>query len=125
MVCHDERRKYRRFEIPGAKVKVKKPSAFFLMKKFSYHPVLNLSIGGIKILFDRELGRGRVIQLYLIVPGEKSLEYHARIIWTKPVPISGDVITSLDFLPFDENKEHNSTEAMNLLRRLYARYTDR
>lgn len=125
MEYHEERRKYRRFEIPEAKAKIKKSSSFSLLKSFSSYPVLNISIGGVMILFDGELSTGEVIHFELIVPEEKSLKFHAKVKWTNPVPLSCDMITGFEFLPFDEDKHHNSTEAMNLLRRLYARYIDR
>ncbi len=120
-----EKRKYRRFEIPGAKAEIKRSRSFSLLRKISSYPVLNICIGGTAILFDRELSTGKSIQLELIVPEEKPLKFHARVIWTYPVPLSSDVITGFEFLFFDEDDHNNSVEAMNLLRRLYARYIDR
>ena len=111
-----ERRMYRRFEIPGAEAKI---------KKSSFYPVLNCGIGGINILFDREINTGKVIEFESMVPGEESLKFQARVIWTNPVPLSSDIMTGLEFLPFDENMDHNSPEALSLLRRLYARYIDK
>ena len=46
MADYGERRLYRRFEIPGADAKIKKSPIY---------PVLNCGVGGINILFDREL----------------------------------------------------------------------
>jgi hypothetical protein len=116
MANNEERRTYRRFEIPGAEAKI---------KKFSFYPVLNCGIGGLNILFDREMNTGKVIEFELIVPGEESLKFNSKIIWTNPVPLSSDIMTGVQFLPFDENMDHNSPEALSLLRRLYARYIDR
>ncbi|MFC1495213.1 PilZ domain-containing protein [Thermodesulfobacteriota bacterium] len=115
MANHGERRKYRRFEIPDGKIKI---------KKTSFYPVLNSGIGGINILFDMELKTGKVIQFELIAPEEEPMKFNAKVIWTNPVPLSSDIITGFEFSPFDENKDHNSPEAMSLLRRLYARYID-
>jgi len=111
---HGERRRYRRFEIPGGKVKIKKTS----------FPVLNVGVDGINILCNKELSTGEVVQLELIIPKEKPLRLRSKVIWTNPVALSRDIIIGLEFLPFDENKDHNSSEAKNMLRRLYARYID-
>ena len=116
MADYGERRLYRRFEIPGADAKIKKSPIY---------PVLNCGVGGINILFDRELKTGKVIEFELVVPGEESLKFHARVRWTNPVPLSSDIMTGFEFLPFDENKDHNGPEALSLLRRLYARYIDK
>lgn len=118
MANNEERRMYRRFEIHDGKVKTK-------LKKPVIYPFLNIGIGGINILFDRELKTGQVVQFELIVPQEESMEFQAKVIWTNPVPLSSDIMTGLEFLSFDENSEQNNPEALGLLRRLYARYIDK
>lgn len=116
MTYSEERRMYRRFEIHQGEVKIKKSGTY---------PFLNIGIGGINILFDRELKTGKAVQFKLIVPGEEPMEFQARVIWTNPVPLSSDIMTGLKFLSFEENSDYNSPGALSLLRRLYARYIDK
>ena len=118
-----ERRKYRRFEIPGGTAKIGKAQGFSLLKPFSKSfPLMNACMGGVNILCNRELNTGDNLLLKIHAPGEKSIKISAKVIWTNPVPLSNDVLTGFELAPFGGDRDLNPPEAMNVLRRLYAKY---
>ena len=118
-----ERRKYRRFEIPGGLAKIGKLSGYPSLKPFSTHyPLINGCIGGANILCPRVFNTGEDLMLELHAPGEKAIRLRSKVIWTNPVPLSEDILTGFEFFPFGEDKNLNQPEAMGVLRRLYARY---
>jgi hypothetical protein len=83
---------------------------------------LNASIRGVNVLFPMAFNTGEEVLVELHAPGEKAIKLHSKVIWTSPVPLSNDILTGLEFLPFGEDKDLNPPEAMGVLRRLYARY---
>jgi hypothetical protein len=118
-----ERRKYRRFEIPGGLVKIGRVPGYPSLKAFSQsYPLLNACIAGVNILFPVAFNTGEEILLELHSPGEKAIRLRSKVIWTSPVPLSNDILTGFEFLPFGEDKGLNPPEAIGILRRLYARY---
>jgi len=119
----DERRRYRRFEIPGGGVKYKGITTPILVQHFSKpHPVLNAGIGGLAFLSDEELHQGEILLIQLIAPYEDPLYLHSTVKWQGPVALSSDVIAGLEFMEFGDNKDCNPPEALGVLRRLYAKY---
>lgn len=123
MSQNGERRKFRRFEIPGGKIRYKINTGALMLKKFSKeYPLLNVSMGGIQILCDREFRSNEEVDIQIHAPKEKSIKLHSKVIWQNPVALSNDIIVGFEFIPFGEGKDMNPPEAMNVLRRLYARY---
>ena len=118
-----ERRKYRRFEIPGGTVKIGKITSHLSYKPFSKsYPILNVCISGVNILCTKALNTGEDIYLELNAPGENAIRLRSKVVWTSPVPLSKDILTGLKIYPFGEGKDFNPPEALSVLRRLYARY---
>ncbi len=118
-----ERRKYRRFEVPGGKTKIGKFAGYSFFKPFSApFPILNACIGGVNILCNREFSTGEDLLLELFAPEEKPIKVRAKVIWANPVLISNDLLTGFEFFPFGDDKHLNSPGAMHILRKLYARY---
>jgi hypothetical protein len=119
-----ERRKFRRFEIPGGKVKnLTGPGSFLLRPFLKAYPLLNMGMGGINFLSTREFIKSEELVIEIYAPEEERIQLHSRVIWTNPVPLSKDLVTGCEFFPFGEERHQNSPEEMNTLRRLYARYT--
>jgi hypothetical protein len=83
-----ERRKYARFEIPGAFLSYRKKS-FLSFKKDpteDYCPVQNISQGGAKILCRHPLKPGAKMALKIIVPEDNlTLDLKANLVWIFPV----------------------------------------
>ena len=118
-----ERRRYRRFEVPGGKAKIGKFAGYSFFKPFSTpYPILNACIGGVNILCNRGFFTGEDLLLELYAPEEKPIKLRAKVIWANPVPISNDLVTGFEFFPFGDDKHLNSPKAMHTLRKLYARY---
>ena len=119
-----ERRKYRRFEVPGGTAKIGKitgyPSIFKPLSKTC--PLINACIGGVNILCTRALNTGEDFLIELLAPGEEAIRLRSKVIWTNPVPLSRDILTGFELFPFGEDRDQNPSEAMGVLRRLYARY---
>jgi hypothetical protein len=119
----DERRRYRRFEIPGGSVTYKRITALIIVQHFSRpYPVLNAGIGGLAFLSDEEFYQGERLLIQLIGPYEDPLYLHSTLKWQGPVALSSDVIAGLEFMEFGDNKDCNPPEALGVLRRLYAKY---
>lgn len=118
-----ERRKYRRFEIPGALAKIGKVQKYLLFRHFSnFFPLINACVGGMNILCPKVFYTGEDRLLELHAPGEKVIRLRSKVIWTNPVPLSKDILIGFELYPFGEGKDLNPPEAMGVLRRLYARY---
>jgi hypothetical protein len=123
MVKLVERRKYRRFEIPGSKVKVMPGLGSSFVRPFlKQYPILNMGIGGINFLSTKEFVRGEELAIELNAPEEGEIELLLRVIWTSPVLLSKDHVIGCEFFPFGEERQMNSPDTMNTLRRLYSRY---
>jgi hypothetical protein len=118
-----ERRKYRRFEIPGSRVKIMGGLGDSLLRPFlKQYPCLNIGMGGINLLSTKEFIKGQEFVIEIYVSEEERIELRSRVIWTNPVAMSKDLKTGCEFIPFGEERHLNSPDAMNTLRRLYARY---
>jgi hypothetical protein len=118
-----ERRKCRRFEVPGAQVKYKKIGLFAFLKTFSKeHPMLNLSKGGLAFLSQVKFSFGEKLLIQLLVPNESPLVLLARVRWQGKPSINNSMITGAEFLPFGNNKYWNPIEALEVLRRLDKEY---
>ena len=123
MTSFFERRRCRRFGIPGAKVRYKKSGLLSFVNRFSDEcQLLSMSKGGIGFTCQEELDPGKKIILLLLVPNEPALVLLGRVIWQKH-PMSGaGIITGIEFMPFGGLRGYNTKEALDLLRRLDTEY---
>jgi len=121
---HIERRKCRRFEIPGGEVKYKKIGLFSFQKDFSEAcPVVNVSMGGLSFVCDGRFGRGKKVVVQLLVPKEKPLHLYGRVRWQGQWAGNSTFrVTDVEFMPFGTRRGCNPLEALNVLRRLDAHY---
>jgi Tfp pilus assembly protein PilZ len=118
-----ERRKYRRFEIPGGKLKIMAGLGSSFIRPFlKQYPLLNMGMGGINFISTREFIKGEEHVIELNAPEEGQIQLLLRVVWTNPVPLSKDLVAGCEFFPFGDERHQNSPDAMNTLRRLYARY---
>ncbi|NLD38122.1 MAG: hypothetical protein GX654_14750 [Desulfatiglans sp.] len=118
-----ERRKYRRFEIPGCKVKIMGGLGDSLLRPFiKQFPCLNICMGGINFLSTREFIKGKEFVIELCASEEERVELRSRVIWTNPVAMSKDLKAGCEFILSGDERHRNSPNAMSTLRRLYARY---
>jgi len=77
-----ERRKCRRFEMPGAKEKYKKTGLLAFRKGFSEaYPVVNVSKGGLGFVCEGRFGWSKKVMVQLPVPEETPWNLYARVRW--------------------------------------------
>lgn len=74
----DNRRKYPRYDAP---VCYRSASLFSARK-----PLINISLGGIRIYSDEEFKIGKRLELELILPDDIILTCTARVVWQSPLP---------------------------------------
>ena len=118
-----ERRRYRRFEIPGGEARHKRIAGPAILKHFSkLHPLLNVSVGGLALICEENFSHGEEVIIQLEVPKESPLNLHSKVRWQEPIALSADIIVGFEFKEFGDNKNLNSPELLVAIRRLYAKY---
>jgi len=69
-----KRRRARRFQIPGGKVRLKRAGLFSLSRGFSDpFPVGNVSKGGIALRTNERFRKGQKLTIQLLIPNEAPL----------------------------------------------------
>ena len=118
-----EKRRYRRFEIPGGSVRYKRIITSILVQHFSRpRPILNAGIGGLAFLSDEEFHQGERIVIQVTAPNEDPLYLHSNLKWQGSISLSSEIIAGLEFIEFGDHEDFNPPETLGVLRRLYARY---
>ena len=67
---------------------------------------------------DEKLDHGDKVIMQLLVPNEKSLHLRGLVQWQGRRGDSSDMLVGVEFMPFTGNKNHNSIEALAVLRKL-------
>ena len=124
MAQHVEKRRCRRFEIPGGEAKYKKIGLLILTKGFSkVYPVLNVSKGGLAFVCEGKLRRDTKLMVQLLAPKEIPLNLRSRVRWQGQwAGSSAFRVTGAEFMPFGTRRGWNSLEAHDVLGRLDAHY---
>ncbi|MDB9823472.1 PilZ domain-containing protein [Deltaproteobacteria bacterium] len=118
-----EKRKFRRFEMPGGEVRHKRIMSPVLLQHFSKpYPVLNMGVGGLAVVCKEGFRNGEALIIQLTAPNENPLNLRSTVRWQGPIALSTDIIAGLEFTEFGNNRDLNSPETLGVLRRLYARY---
>jgi hypothetical protein len=123
MAQYVEKRRCRRFEIPGGEVKYKKIGLLILNKDFSKaYSLLNVSKGGLAFVCEKKFRRGKKLMLQLLAPNEIPLNLRSRVRWQGQWAGSTFRVTGAEFMPFGTRRSWNSLEALDVLGRLDAQY---
>jgi hypothetical protein len=124
MAQYVEKRRCRRFEIPGGEVKYKKIGLLILTKGFSKaYPVLNVSKGGLAFVCEEKLRRDTKLMVQLLAPKEIPLNLRSRVRWQGQwAGSSAFRVTGVEFMPFGTRRGWNALEALDVLGRLDAHY---
>jgi hypothetical protein len=114
-----ERRKCRRFEVPGATVQYKKTGFFAGSSGFSdpCH-VLNLSKGGVAFISENTLRKNAKLVLKLLIPKKKPLHLYGKVCWQSRVAFASGKMTGITFLPFGDCTDWNPVEILEDFRKL-------
>ena len=119
-----QKRGCRQFEIPGARVRLKRNGFSGLVKRVSpLYPILCLSKGGLIFLCGEALRRNEKVFLQLQIPKTPSLDLHARIRWPDVPAENGSRTTAAAFITYGPRRGWNSREALHALRVLEERYS--
>ncbi|MBM4047730.1 MAG: hypothetical protein FJ279_21710 [Planctomycetes bacterium] len=120
-----EKRACKRFPIPDAKVRYKKPGLLVLIRGFAGPvPVRNLSKGGVSFECDEGFEHDQELALELLVPMESPIEIVGQVKWQRRCQSGAHRFDiGIQFLPFGKSRGFNSMEALERLRaldRIYA-----
>ena len=120
---HRERRRFKRFKIPGAYVRYTKIWLLGTLRLLSEpHSLLNLSKGGMKFISEEKLSIDEKIMAQLIVPRENLLSLRAQVRWRGERNSNGVSTLGVQFEPFGNRRGLNSYESLNVLERLDEHY---
>jgi hypothetical protein len=119
----DERRKCRRFSIPGARVKYKKAGLLKQFKGFSKErTIFNVGEDGLAFLCAEKFDEGDNITLELVTPNDPPLVLLARIKWQGDQLTLTGATTGAEFNPFGTDKGCNSPATLEAIRKLEEKY---
>ena len=125
MVYDQERRRYGRFEIPGAEGRYKKTGLLVLVKGFSEPcPVVNISKGGLSFTCDRKLSNGKNLVVELMAPDEVPLRLESIVRRQDRIMGSDKRFTGVEFIPFGGRSRWNTSESLGILGKLDEKYGD-
>ena len=120
-VC--EKRRCRRFEIPGAKAKFRKRGLLVSVQAFSEPcPVINVSKGGMAFICSKKLSTGKKLLVQLLVPNETPLSLKCIVRGQEQVMGSGKKFTRIELMPFGGRHGWNAREKLDVLRSLDQKY---
>ena len=118
-----EKRRCRRFEIPGAEVKFKKGGLLFFVQAFSEPcPVINVSKGGISFTCDKKLSNGKKLVVQLLIPNETPLNLNSIAQRQEQIMGSEKKLSAVEFMPFGSRYGWNARESLDVLRKLNKKY---
>ncbi len=121
-----ERRKCRRFEIPGAEVVFKKIGLFGLFSRFS-NPcyLLNLSKGGVAFSTNVILKPGQKVLIRLLLPNAHPVTLRGQVSWQNGFGFGQVIATGVKFMPFGDRRGWNSRKTLEVLNRLEKAYGEK
>ena len=123
MGYYKNRRRCRRFVIPGAEVRYKKTGLLVLLKGFSEPcPVVNISKGGLSFTCDRKLSNGKNLVVELMAPDEVPLRLESIVRRQDRIMGSDKRFTGVEFIPFGGRSRWNTSESLGILKKLDEKY---
>lgn len=117
------KRRCRRFEIPGAEGRYKKTGLLVFVKGFSEPcPVINVSKGGLSFTCDKKLSIGEKVVVQLLAPNEPPLRLNSIVRRQEQIMGSEKKFTGVEFMPFGGRHGRNARESLDVLRKLDEKY---
>lgn len=118
-----EKRKCRRFEIPGGKAKLKKNGLLTVFRRFSKeYSVFNMSKGGLAFICAEKFRPGDKLMVQLSAPNEAPLTLRSRVLANGQPEDSAFELVGVEFMPFGNRKDWNCMESLDVLRKLDEQY---
>jgi Tfp pilus assembly protein PilZ len=102
----ENRRSYPRFNAP---ICYRSASLFSARK-----PLVNISLGGIRIYSDEEFKIGKRLEIELLLPDDMVLRCTMKVVWQSPLPEGSKATydTGLQFLDVPVDSLHRLTEVL-------------
>jgi hypothetical protein len=123
----EERRKCKRFEVPGTTASIEKKKFFIFGRGASGEstPVLNISRGGLLFLSQEIPVIDQRLVVHIYFPNEKKpMKMKARVRWTDRNPgISYDYMIGIQFDSYGRKKRNNPVSNLEKLIRLEKKIT--
>ena len=123
MIYDVEKRQCKQFDIYGAEVRYKRKGLTGFISGFSdpCH-VLKISKGSLAFYCYKKIRKGEKLLVQLIVPNETILNLNAIVLKQEAIRGCDDRLTGVKFMPFGEGYGWNSSESLNILRKLDHKY---
>jgi len=111
-----ERRSIKRIHVPGAQVRLKKPTGLGVFNVLSKpSELIDISKSGLSFVFDENCQYGDTICIRLSFPDGKRFSLKGKIRWyNNGTPENPRV--GIQFYPFGSNRRYNSIKALEYLR---------
>jgi len=96
-----ERRNYQRIQVTDATVAYRVHSYLDIFNRYSNKlPVKDIAKSGICFETKRAVNRGKIVDLKIVIPGQKKIQFKGNVVWSANIKINGSVFTGIQFLPF-------------------------
>ena len=118
-----DRRKYTRFNVPGAKVKYIQESGFKGCEGFSgLGKMIDLTIYAVKIETEHELTPGAKIQIWITLKDNKIISLLGNVLWIFSDKKTNSKHATIEFSGFSDEKGFNSLASKQALEKLSEKY---
>ena len=118
-----DKRKCRRFNIPGGKAQYRKTGLIAVLLGYSAEcPVVDVSASGIALICDKEFQKDARMTVRLITPAEPPLDLRCHVRRCGMPPDENFFVVGLAFRRFGRGRGENAPDALGVLKRLKAEY---
>ena len=121
-----DRRYLERLEINGAAISIRREKGLSLLERFSEpKPVKDITWSSVRFETEKNLKTGEVVELEIIVPGEKKIRVKGHLVWTAKNSSRDTGYAVVQFLPFGAVKPYNPLKCREQLKKLLNKYSGR
>jgi len=118
-----DRRKYNRFNVPGAKVKYIQETGFQDSEGFSgLGKMIDLTLYAVKFETNHELTPGAKIQIWITINDNKIIPLVGNVLWAFSEKNNESKNATVEFSAFANEKGFNSLESKQALEQLSEKY---
>lgn len=123
MYNKNDRRKYTRFNVPGAKVKYIQESGFQGSEEFSgLGKMIDLTLYAVKFETKHELTQGAKIQIWITLEDNKIISLIGNVLWIFSDKKTKSKHATVQFSGFSNEKGFNPLESKQALESLSEKY---
>ena len=123
MYNKNDRRKYTRFNIPGAIVKYEEEKGFQGSKGLKGQgQMIDLTIYAVKFITQDQLTPGAKIKVWIILDDKKSIQLIGNVLWIFSEKDNQTKNATVEFTAFSKEQGFNSIESRKSLEKLSEKY---